>query len=136
MPDLCIGRLVPRLHEVGMGWEFGYKLHYLDFLQCSFKHGRRYEFTDLPTTENLKSFMLRVLMSEVSQVNTSQQLAELQRTHPVLFILVDEGELDPDWRATYMKLAYERILKARYLYTTNPDVLKVKLSPIPSPLTV
>ena len=129
MPDLCIGRLVPRLHEVGMPWEFGYKYH---FLQCSFKHGRRYEFTDLPTTENLKSFMLRVLASEVSQVNTSQQLTELQRTHPVLFILVDEGELDLDWKATYMKLAYERILRARYLYTTNPDVLKVKLSPISS----
>ena len=80
--------------------------------------------------------MLRVLRSEVSQVNTSQQLAELQKSHPVLFILVDDGELDLDWRATYMKLAYERILRARYLYTTNPDVLKVKLSPIPSPLTV
>ena len=76
--------------------------------------------------------MLRVLASEVSQVNTSQQLTELQRTHPVLFILVDEGELDLDWKATYMKLAYERILRARYLYTIDPDVLKVKLSPIPS----
>ena len=76
------------------------------------------------------------LRSEVSQVNTSQQLAELQKTHPVIYIFADDGELDPDWKAIYMKLANEKILRARYLYTTNPDVLKVRLGLIPKPLRV
>ena len=52
----------------------------------------------------------------------------------MIFILADEGELDPDWKIIYMKLANEKILRARYLYTTNPDVLKVRFGLIPKPL--
>ena len=63
------------------------------------------------------------------RVNTSQQLVDLQTSYPVLFLLVHEGEeeVDRDWQSAFSQVAREKALKGKFIYTTNPDVVKVSL---------
>ena len=60
-------------------------------------------------------------------MNTSRQLAELHKTHPVLFLLAHDQEIDINWQSTYAQVAREKALSGRFLVTTDPDVVKVGL---------
>ena len=60
-------------------------------------------------------------------MDTPQQLSELRRAHPVLFLLVHDGEEDRDWHSTFTKVAMEKALRGRFCYTTEPGIVEVRL---------
>ena len=61
----------------------------------------------------------------MSPVNSTAGLAELQKNHSVLFLIVHDEELDSDWHSIYMKQARDKALRAKFAYTTNPDIVSV-----------
>ena len=61
----------------------------------------------------------------VARVNTTDQLVELQENHPVLFILVENGEIDRDWHSLYWRLAQEMTLLGKFVFTLDPNIVKV-----------
>lgn len=63
--------------------------------------------------------------AKVDQVNTTQQLTNLQKNHSVLFLLVHDEEIDADWHSVYLRTASENVLDAKFAYTTDPDGVKV-----------
>ena len=72
------------------------------------------------------SLSLSLSSSKIDLVNTTQQLSDLQKNHSVLFLLVHDEEIDADWHSVYMKIASEKALVAKFAYTTEPDVVKVR----------
>ena len=65
--------------------------------------------------------------SKIDRVNTTQQLSDLQKNHSVLFLLVHDEEVDADWHSVYVKMASEKALIAKFAFTTEPDIVKVRL---------
>ena len=65
--------------------------------------------------------------AEVTRVNTTQQLSELRKAHPVIFLLVHDWEVDRDWHGTYTKVAMEKALRGKFCYTTEPGIVEVRL---------
>ena len=61
----------------------------------------------------------------VERVNTTDQLSALQKVHPVVFLLIHDGEVDADWERLYTKAAKENVLKGTFFYSLNADILKV-----------
>lgn len=50
---------------------------------------------------------------------------ELKRNHSVLFLIVHDDEIDKDWHEIFMKQARNHALKAKFIYTTEPEIVQV-----------
>ena len=72
-------------------------------------------------------FSLSLSSSKIDRINTTQQLSDLQKNHSVLFLLVHDEEVDADWHSVYVKMASEKALIAKFAYTTEPNIVKVRL---------
>lgn len=59
------------------------------------------------------------------QLNTSADLAELQQNHSVIFLIVHDEEVDKDWEKIFFKQAADKALKAKFAFTTNPEIVEV-----------
>lgn len=116
-----------------------------------FTRSFRYDFEDTVSVDNLKKFVLRVVKyvtyaltvalhlimpalslsphlvysTTVERINTTNQLSALQKDHPVLFLLIHDGEVDDDWGRIYSKAAKENVLRGVFLDSLNPDIIKV-----------
>lgn len=88
-----------------------------------------YEFQEEVTLDNLKSFMFTALSPEVTLVNTSAELAEIQKLHPVVFALIHDRTVDETWQSIFTEVAKDRLLVAKFVCTTDPDILKGHLLP-------
>lgn len=66
----------------------------------------------------------------MTEVSTARQLSEVQRVDPVVFLLVHDGQRDPDWHQTYSQVAQEKGLMAKFGYTTKVDLVQVDLSSV------
>ena len=58
-----------------------------------------------------------------------RELSEVQRDHPVVFLVVYDGQTDPDWHHTYSTVAQERGLLAKFVFTTKTDLVQVHIKP-------
>ena len=64
----------------------------------------------------------------LTEVSTGHQLSEAQHDHPAVFLLVHDGQMDPDWHQTYSQVAQEKGLMAKFFYTTKVDLVQVDTS--------
>ena len=60
-------------------------------------------------------------------MNSTSELAALQKNHSVIFMIVHDGTIDQDWHGIYTKQAKDKALKAKFAYTTNPEVAEVSV---------
>lgn len=71
--------------------------------------------------------MVCVCSATVPLVNSSAGLAELKRNHSVLFLIVHDEEVDMDWQGLFFKQAKDKALKAKFAFTTNPEIVEVRM---------
>lgn len=60
-------------------------------------------------------------------MNDTSDLAALQKNHSVIFMIVHDETIDQDWHGIYMKQAKDKALKAKFAFTTHPEVVEVSV---------
>lgn len=65
------------------------------------------------------------LSISLSEVSSASELSGLQRDHPVVFLLVHDGERDPDWHYAYAQVAQAKGLIGKFAYTTSTSIVQV-----------
>ena len=58
-------------------------------------------------------------------MSSVDELATLRKNYPVIFIIVHDNEIDYDWHNIFVKQARAKALKAKFAYTTNPEIVEV-----------
>ena len=61
----------------------------------------------------------------MTEISSASQLSQVQRDHPVVFLLVHDGLRDPDWHQAYSRVAQEKGLLAKFADTTKIDLVQV-----------
>ena len=63
----------------------------------------------------------------LTEVSTARELSTVQRDHPVVFLLVHDDQQDPDWHRAYSRVAQEKGVAAKFIYTTKIDLVQVHI---------
>lgn len=63
----------------------------------------------------------------VSQVNSTSELAALKKNYSVIFLIVHDEEIDHDWHGIFMTQARDKLLKAKFAFTTKPEIVEVRM---------
>ena len=63
--------------------------------------------------------------SSIPEMNTTSALTALKKNHSVIFLIVYDEEIDRDWHGIFMRQARDKILKAKFAFTTKPEIVEV-----------
>jgi thiol-disulfide isomerase/thioredoxin len=89
-----------------------------------YHRGARYVYSGELSSRHLVDFLHRVMAINLAEVSSVRELSEVQRDHPVVFLVVYDGQTDPDWHHTYSTVAQERGLLAKFVFTTKTDLVQ------------
>ncbi len=61
----------------------------------------------------------------ITEVNTTSELAAIQKNYSVVFMIVHDKTVDQDWHGIFARQARDKALKAKFAFTKNPEIVQV-----------